>query len=57
MSVVSETPETARIEALWFSCGHAPDAGYYEGFERTAFVLVKRDGGWRLHSEEHLGYE
>lgn len=57
VTVVSETPQTARIEALWFTDGHAPDAGYYEVSERTAFVLVKQDGGWRLHSEEDLGYE
>ncbi|MFF7211761.1 hypothetical protein ACFZAU_14700 [Streptomyces sp. NPDC008238] len=57
VTVVSETPDTARIEALWFAYGHAPDSGYYDVFERTAFVLVKRDGGWRLQSEEVLGYE
>ncbi|MDX2648782.1 hypothetical protein PV341_35490 [Streptomyces sp. PA03-1a] len=57
VTVVSETPEAARIEARWFSSGHDPDSGYYDVFERTAFVLVKQDGGWRLHSEEDLGYE
>jgi hypothetical protein len=57
VTVVSQTPDTARVEALWFTYGHAPDAGYYDVFERTAFVLVKRTCGWRLDSEEHLGYE
>ncbi|GAA4711209.1 hypothetical protein [Phytohabitans rumicis] len=57
VTVVSETPDTARVEALWFTCGHDPDSGYYDVFERTAFVLVKRYNGWRLHSEEDLGYE
>ena len=57
VTVVSETPDTARVEALWYTYGHAPDAGYYEVFERTRFVLVKRHDGWRLHSEENLGYE
>ncbi|MDX2704125.1 hypothetical protein PV350_14825 [Streptomyces sp. PA03-6a] len=57
VTVVSETPQTARIEALWFSYGHEPESGYYDVFERTAFVLVKQHGGWRLHSKEFLGYE
>jgi ketosteroid isomerase-like protein len=57
VTVVSETPDTARIEALWYTCGHEPDSGYWDVFERTAFVLVKRHDGWRLHSEENLGYE
>jgi hypothetical protein len=57
VTVVSETPDTARIEALWFICGHAPEDGYYDIFARTAFVLVKLHDGWRLHSEEDLGYE
>ncbi|MEU6343327.1 hypothetical protein ABZ883_20590 [Streptomyces sp. NPDC046977] len=55
--VVSETPETARIEARWFTYGHDPDSGSYDVYERTAFVLIKRHDGWRLHSEERLGYE
>jgi hypothetical protein len=57
VTVVSETPDTARVEAVWFGCGHAPDAGYYDVFERTAFVLVKRGERWHLHSQEILGYE
>ncbi|MGX9887008.1 hypothetical protein [Streptomyces sp. NPDC002276] len=57
VTVVSETPDTARVEALWFTCGHDPDSGYYDAFERTAFALVKRPDGWRLHAEENLGYE
>ena len=57
MTVVSETPDTARVEALWFTYGHAPDAGYYDADERTAFILVKRPEGWLLHAEEDLGYE
>jgi hypothetical protein len=57
VTVVSQTPDTARIEACWYSYGHAPDAGFDDVFERTAFVLVKRTYGWRLDSEEHLGYE
>ncbi|WUD70340.1 hypothetical protein OG937_45615 [Streptomyces sp. NBC_00510] len=57
VTVVSETPETTRIEAVWFSYGHDPDSGYYDVFERTAVVLVKQDAGWRLHSEEFLGYQ
>jgi ketosteroid isomerase-like protein len=56
-TVVSETPETARVEALWFTWGHDPDSGYYDVFERTAMILVKRRDGWRLHSTESLGYE
>ncbi|GAA3398144.1 hypothetical protein [Cryptosporangium minutisporangium] len=57
VTVVSETPDTARVEALWFTYGHAPDSGYYDAHERTAFVLVKRPDGWLLHAEEDLGYE
>lgn len=57
VTVVSETADTARIEALWFTYGHEPESGYYDVSERTAFVLVKGDDGWRLHSEEDLGYE
>lgn len=57
VTVVSETPDTARVEVLWHTCGHDPDSGHYDVFEHTAFVLVKRDDGWRLHSEENLGYE
>ena len=57
VTVVSETPDTARVEALWYAYGHDPDSGYYDVFERTAFVLVKRHDGWRLYSEENLGYE
>jgi ketosteroid isomerase-like protein len=57
VTVVSETPDTARIEALWFTYGHDPDSGYYDVFERIAIVLVKQPDGWRLHSEVNLGYE
>ncbi|RKN35592.1 hypothetical protein [Micromonospora musae] len=57
VTIVSETAETARIEAVWYTFGHEPESGYYDVFERTAFVLVKRHDGWRLHSEENLGYE
>jgi ketosteroid isomerase-like protein len=57
VTVVSETPDTARIDALWFTYGHDPDSGYWDVSERTAFVLVRRDDGWRLHSAEDLGYE
>ncbi|MEE6257680.1 hypothetical protein [Plantactinospora sonchi] len=57
VTVVSETPDTARIEALWYACGHDPYSGYWDVFERIAFVLVKRHDGWRVHSEENLGYE
>ena len=57
VTVVSETPDTARVDALWYTSGHAPDAGFYDVFERIAFLLVKQDDGWRLRSEEHLGYE
>ncbi|MFD0746142.1 hypothetical protein ACFQ1L_33085 [Phytohabitans flavus] len=57
VTVVSETSDTARVEALWYTSGHDPDSGYYDAFERVAFVLVKRHDGWRLHSEENLGYE
>ncbi|MGW3943788.1 hypothetical protein [Streptomyces phaeochromogenes] len=38
VTVVSETSDTARVEALWFAYGHDPDSGYYDVFERTAFV-------------------
>ena len=57
VTVVSETPETARVEALWFACGHEPDSGYYDVFERFAFILVKRHDEWHLHATENLGYE
>lgn len=57
VTVVSQTPEMARVDARWFTSGHAADAGYFDVFERTAFVLIKRDDGWHLHSEENLGYE
>lgn len=57
VTVVGETPTTARVEARWFTAGHAFDAGYYDVFERTAFILLKRHDGWHLHSEEDLGYE
>jgi hypothetical protein len=57
VTVVSVTSDTARVEALWYLCGHAPEAGFYDVFERTAFVLVKRHDGRHLHSEENLGYE
>jgi hypothetical protein len=57
VNVVSETADTARVEARWFTCGHAPDAGYYDVFEPIAFVLVKRSDGWHVRSEESLGYE
>ncbi|MEV4842255.1 hypothetical protein AB0K20_03385 [Micromonospora matsumotoense] len=57
VTVVSEAPDTARIDALWYTYGHDPDSGFYDVFERTAFVLVKRHDGWHLHSEENLGYE
>ncbi|MET9564039.1 hypothetical protein [Streptomyces tauricus] len=57
VTVVSQNPDTARVEALWFTCGHDPDSGYYDVFQRTAFVLVKQHDEWRLHSEEDLGYE
>lgn len=57
LTVVSETPDTARVEARWFTYGHDPDSGYFDVFERIAFVLVRQDDGWRLHAEEDLGYE
>ncbi|AWW35433.1 hypothetical protein [Streptomyces cadmiisoli] len=57
VTVVREASDTARVEALWFTCGHDPYSGYYDVFKRTAFVLVKQYDGWRLHSEEDLGYE
>lgn len=57
VTVVSETPDTARVEALWFACGHEPDSGYYDVFERFAFDLVKRHDGWLLQATENLGYE
>ncbi|MGA5125606.1 hypothetical protein ACPCAG_20220 [Streptomyces pseudogriseolus] len=57
VTVVSETPDTARVEALWFVHGHDPESGYYDVRSRTVFVLVKRGDGWRLYSQEELGYE
>jgi hypothetical protein len=57
MTVVSETPDTARVEARWYTCGHDPDSGYYDVFERTAVVLVKRHDGWHPQSEENFGFE
>jgi ketosteroid isomerase-like protein len=57
VTVVSEAPDTARVEARWYTSGHAPDAGYYDVFERTVFVLVKRSDGWHILSKEDLPYE
>ncbi|MFI1988587.1 hypothetical protein [Actinoplanes sp. NPDC020271] len=57
VTVVSQTPDTAQVEARWFTYGHYPDAGYYDVFHRTAFSLIKQDDGWCLQSEEDLGYE
>ncbi|MFZ4151725.1 hypothetical protein [Streptomyces pseudogriseolus] len=57
VTVVSETPDTARVEALWFTYGHDPESGYYDARSRTAFLLVKRGDGWCLYSQEELGYE
>lgn len=57
ITVVSETLDTARVEALWYTFGHEPDSGYYDVFERFSFILVKRHDGWCLHSAENLGYE
>jgi ketosteroid isomerase-like protein len=57
VTVVSQTSDTARVVARWFTHGHAPDAGYYDVSESTAYVLVKRHDGWHVHSEENLGYE
>ena len=37
--------------------GHDPESGYYDVRSRTVFVLVKRGDGWRLYSQEELGYE
>jgi len=57
VTVVSETPDTARVEVRWHTSGHAPDAGYYEVVEPTVFVLVKRPDGWHILSTEDLPYE
>jgi hypothetical protein len=57
VTVVSQTSDEARVVARWFTHGHAADAGYYDVFEPTAYVLVKRDDGWHVHSEENLDYE
>ena len=57
VTVVSETPDTARVEARWYTSGHAPDAGYYEVVEPTVFVLVKRSDGWHVNSKEDLPWE
>jgi hypothetical protein len=57
LTVVGETSDTTRVEALWRIVGHEMDSGYYDGLQRTAFVLVKRHDGWHLQSEEFLGYE
>jgi hypothetical protein len=57
VTVVSETPDTARIEVRWFTSGHAPDAGYYDVVDPTAFVLVKQSDGWHIHAKEDLPYE
>ena len=56
VSVVSQTPNTARIDALWYTCGHDPESGYYDVFQRTAFDLVKQHDGWHLQAEEIFGY-
>jgi hypothetical protein len=57
VTVVGETTDAARVEAVWYTCGHDPESGYWDLFERTAFFLVKRGDGWHLNSEEDLGYE
>ncbi|MBE1488585.1 hypothetical protein [Plantactinospora soyae] len=57
VTVVGETTDTARVEATWYTSGHDPESGYWDVFERAAFVLVKRVDGWHLNSEEDLGYE
>jgi len=57
VTIVSENPDTARVEARWYTSGHAPDAGYYDVVERTVFVLVKRSDRWHIHSTEDLPYE
>jgi len=57
VTVVSETADTARVEARWFTSGHAPDAGYYDVIEPTVFVLVKRSDGWHVRSAHDLPYE
>lgn len=57
VTVVGQTSDTARVVARFFTYGHASDAGYFDVFEPTAYVLVKRDDGWHVHSEENLGYE
>ncbi|MEO3930685.1 hypothetical protein ABGB07_43580 [Micromonosporaceae bacterium B7E4] len=51
VKVVSETPDTARVEALRYASGHAPDAGFWDAYETVTFVLVRRHDGWRVHSE------
>jgi len=57
VTVVSEAPDTARVEAHWYTYGNGPDEGFYDVFERTAFILLKKAGGWRVHSEEKLPYD
>lgn len=57
VTVVSETVDTARVEARWYTFGHAPDAGYYDTVEPTVFILVKRSDGWHIHSQEDLPWE
>lgn len=57
VTVVSQTPDTARVEARWYTCGHAPDAGFYDVIERTVYVLVKQSDGWRVHAKEELPFE
>jgi ketosteroid isomerase-like protein len=55
VTVVSETSDTAHVEALWYLYGHAPEAGFYDLRERTAIILVKQHDGWRVHTEADLG--
>ncbi|WP_125806154.1 hypothetical protein [Actinoplanes sp. ATCC 53533] len=57
VTVVSETVDTARVVARWYTSGHDPDSGYYDTVEPTAFVLVKRSDGWHIHSQEDLPWE
>ena len=57
VTVVSETPDTARVEACWYTFGHAPDAGFYEATERTIYLLAKRTDGWHIVATEQLPYE
>jgi hypothetical protein len=55
VTLVSETPDTARVEVVWYTYGHDYDSGFYDVHELTAINLVRSGDRWIQHSEEPLG--